>query len=172
MPSCKCFVLSPTEWSPFQRRCARLLKSRSYAFDRAGKRTPKSCAFGPRSGCMPANPAMLMCLQGLDRSTRMMHESHVTYHHEVSHCIVFIQAAGGVSDSRNLLILTQMLWYRLAYQWAFLRPSVSWSLWGMWCSALSGLHISYLSIKMSQQRIRRSGPSDDELNSAYHQNNR
>ena len=89
----------PTSYlSFFHKRCARLLKSRSYASDMAGKRTPKSSAFGPRSGWMPARPAMLICLQVSDGIIREILEPHVVQDHEVPHRIVFIQATRGVGD--------------------------------------------------------------------------
>lgn len=58
---------------------------------------------------MPARPARLICLHGLDDSTIKMLEPHVVQDHEVSYCIVFIQATSGIRDLGNLLILTDIV---------------------------------------------------------------
>ena len=72
----------------------------------AGKRIPNSSAFGPRSGWMPAKPAMLICLQVSDGIIREILEPHVVQDHEVPHRIVFIQATRSIGDLGHLSTLT------------------------------------------------------------------
>lgn len=58
---------------------------------------------------MPARPARLICLHGLDGPVRKKLEPHVVQDHEVSHCIVFIQATSGIGDLGDLSVLTYTL---------------------------------------------------------------
>ena len=58
---------------------------------------------------MPARPARLICLHGLDGGVKKMLEPHVVQDHEVSYCIVFIQTTSGVRDLDNLSIMTDTL---------------------------------------------------------------
>lgn len=57
---------------------------------------------------MPARPARLICLHGSDDYIIKMLEPHVVQDHEVSYCIVFIQATSGIGDLGNLSILIDM----------------------------------------------------------------
>jgi hypothetical protein len=59
-PSCSLRLLFSLI-TAFHAWCAWRRSSRSYASDRGGNLGPNSSGFGPRRGCVPANPAGKMC---------------------------------------------------------------------------------------------------------------
>lgn len=58
---------------------------------------------------MPARPARLICLHGLDGPIKNIPEPHIVQDHEVSHRIVFIQATSGIGYLGDVSVLTDTL---------------------------------------------------------------